>query len=924
MTTSRLLDLVDAGEFRQLFIDQLGWNNPDKPDLRLTVADDTYVLKQVAGYRGLRVWRCDELPDRRVQREIDRLVGKDNLERLVVFVGPDRQEWRWPRRRQSGVNAKLLMHRHVVGQPDAHLDQQLRAIEIDLDEDLTLVDLLGRMRAAFDIEAESASVQAARHMKWLYDELEKSKVGADDATLLLARLLFLLFGDDSGMWKKDLFHGYLVDHTTDRTLDSDLTALFETVNVEESERGLPAGSPLADFRFINGGLFGQELALPKLTPGFREGLLAACEFDWQLISPAVFGSMFQTVKDKEARRTGGEHYTTEENILRTIRPLFLDDLERRLQAAWDDKGQLTRLHNYLGQLRVFDPACGCGNFLVVAYRELRALELELLKRRRELDELDGISTGRNRSQLTLDVTMDIQVTLDHFFGIELLEWPARIAETAMLLVDHLANQRMEEEFGMAPDRLPIRLAPTIRHGNALRLDWRSVVPPSADIIIVGNPPFLGHATRNEAQAQELRDVWGTDDISRLDYVTGWYAKTLSYFGSLPGRWAFVSTNSITQGDPVPLLFGPVLAAGWRIAFAHRTFPWTSEASGSAAVHCVIVGFTRDARAQPVLFDYSKEDPLVLYPKSINPYLIDGPNVFITKRMEPLSPGLPQATFGNMPRDGGNLIVEPDEHAQVTADPVAARFVRPYMGADELLKGKKRWCLWLVDASPAEIQKSPELRRRTEAVRAFRSVSTAASTRQMASTAHLFGQRPALHSAPYVIIPRVSSESRAYLPVMHVGPDVIASDATFTAPDPTGYLFALISSAMFMAWQRVVGGRLKSDLRFSNTIVWNNFPAPNVERSQRDAVVEAGRRVIAARSLFPDRTLTYLYNPRTMPSEVLEAHLALDREVDRLFGASHDTADEHERQQLLFARYIELSGARPSAVADGGDLDEDDE
>jgi hypothetical protein len=905
MTASKLLNLVDAGDFRRLFIDELGWNNPDKPDLHVTVADESYELTQVAGYRGLRVWRCDELPDRRAQREIDRLVGKDNLERLVIFVGRESQEWRWPRRAQGGVNAKLLMHRHVIAQPDVHLDQQLRAIEIDLDANITLVELLGRMRAAFDVEAESASVQAARLMKRLYDELEKSKVSADDSTLLLARLLFLLFGDDSGMWKRDLFHGYLVDHTTDVTLHGDLMALFGVADTDELARRLPAGSPLADFRYINGGLFADHLQLPRLSPGFRDGLLSACEFDWQVISPAVFGSMFQTIKDKESRRHGGEHYTTEENILRTIRPLFLDELAERLEAAWNDKGQLTRLHNQLGQIRILDPACGCGNFLVVAYRELRALELELMKRRRDLDEVDGTTTGPNRAQLSFDVTQDIKVTLDHFFGIEIEEWPARIAETAMLLVDHLANQRMEEEFGLAPDRLPIQLAPTIKHGNALQLAWDRIVPPSDHVIVVGNPPFLGHATRNEDQAQDLRQAWRTEDISRLDYVTGWHAKTLDYFGQDRGRWAFVTTNSITQGDPVPLLFGPIFEAGWRISFAHRTFPWSSEASDKAAVHCVIVGFTRDEKARPRLFDYSLDEVRCTEATRINAYLVDGPNVLIRKRMQPLCPDLPPVTFGNMPRDGGNLIVENDAYDSVMRDEIAARFVRRYMGSEELLHNKHRWCLWLVDATPEEIARSPELARRVAAVKEFRQRSTAASTRQMAQTPHLFGQRPALHNAPYVVIPRVSSEQRLYMPVMHVGPEVIASDATFTAPDPTGYLFALISSAAFMSWQRTVGGRLKSDLRFSNTIVWNNFPVPVADGQHRARIIACGELVRDARAKSPELSLAQLYDPQRMSAALVAAHQELDHEVDELFGLAPNGVSEYQRQKILFDAYAKL-------------------
>ena len=491
MTENRLLDLVDRRDFRTLFIDELGWDNPDQPDLTIELGAETFTLKQVAGYKGLRILHCPVLPARRTQRMIDVLVSKDNYERLVIFTSADKQEWRWPRRARLGsANAKLLVHEHIVGDRTTHLTQRLRAIELDFDENIPLVRLLDKMRDAFDHESETASVAAARLMGTLYTELEISGVGEHEATLLLARLLFLLFGDDADMWKPEgLFERYLRDHTAPESLHTDLLGLFEVLNTKESQRDLPADSPYADFRYVNGGLFGGPLRLPQLSSSFRAALLDACDFDWSVISPAVFGSMFQTVKSREARREGGEHYTSEVNILRTIRPLFLDEYSNRLEEAWDDKAKLRRLHSEIGQARFLDPACGCGNFLVVAYRELRALELEILKRLRDLDMVHVASRKVPLAQLSLDVTGDIRVTLDHFYGIEIEEWPARIAETAMLLVDHLANQQMAVEFGFAPDRLPIKLAPAIHRANALELDWESVLPAGSNVVVFGNPPF---------------------------------------------------------------------------------------------------------------------------------------------------------------------------------------------------------------------------------------------------------------------------------------------------------------------------------------------------------------------------------------------------------------------------------------------------
>jgi hypothetical protein len=372
MSPTNLLELVDARDFRRLFIDELGWQNPDRPRLAVEAEGQQYAISQVAGYKGLRVWHCDALPPRRRQRAIDTLVGKDNAERLIIFSDHERQEWRWPRRARLGsANAKLLVHEHRAGTRNDHLESRLAAIRLDFDEDVPLVVLLDRMRDAFDVEAEGASVQAARLMGTLYTELEDAKVPEEVATRLLARLLFLFFGDDGDMWEPDLFHHFIRDHTTATTLHTDLGRLFSTLNTPEDARALRTNDPCAQFRYVNGELYTGQLNIPQLGPAFRDSILEACEFNWDIISPAVFGSMFQTVRSQEARREGGEHYTTEQNILKTIRPLFLDEYSQRYESARTDKAQLTKLHNELGRLRFLDPACGCGNFLVVAYRELR-------------------------------------------------------------------------------------------------------------------------------------------------------------------------------------------------------------------------------------------------------------------------------------------------------------------------------------------------------------------------------------------------------------------------------------------------------------------------------------------------------------------------------------------------------------------------
>lgn len=904
MNDAKLLALVDNQNLRELFITELGWNNPDQPDRHYTIDDHTYSLTQVAGYKGLRIWFCANLPVRKIQRTLDELIGQDSHERLVIFADDNRQEWRWPRRAQlGGANAKLLVHQHLVGEPDAHMVKQLGTIAIDFDDDISLVDLLNKMRVAFDAEAEAASVQAARLMGDLYSALDTAGVEPVDASLLLARLLFLLFGDDGGMWRKDMFTQFLERNTSADTLHQDLARLFDVLNTPENRREAGIGAVLSEFRHINGGLFRDELELPPLGSLFRNVLVRACAFDWAIISPAVFGSMFQTVKDREARRRGGEHYTTEKNILKTIEPLFLDELKARLERARNDKGALTRLHNELGSIRVFDPACGCGNFLVVAYRELRALELELLIQRRELDRKDRIG---ERFQLSFDVTGDIKVTLDHFYGIEIEDWPARIAETAMLLVDHLANQQMAEEFGNAPDRLPIAIAPTIVRGvSALGIDWREVVPPTNEVYIVGNPPFLGHDSRTTEQAAELRRLWG-QEIGRIDYVTGWYAKALEYFGpSINGRWAFVSTNSVTQGQPVALVFERVFRLGWSIHFAHRAFAWTSEAPGEAAVHCVIIGFSRGAKTLPRLFDYEhpRSKAVEITTREINAYLVDGPNVLVRARSRPLSAGIEPVNFGSRPNDGGGLIIKDDVKAPYSADPVAAKYLRRFVGAKELLHNKPRWVLWLVDAPESDLS-NPLIAARLRISRQHREESERSATRDWADRPHLFDfiSQPEVE---YLCIPSASSEHRPYLATQRLPADVIASNLVFTAPDADGFQFALISSAMFMAWQQTIGGRLESRIRFSNTLVWNNFPLPKITLVQRTQIIEAAQGVLKARSqLRSSSTLAAQYDSNTMDPVLRTAHQHLDKAVDEAFGAT-SAPKLVERQELLFAAYREL-------------------
>lgn len=766
-----------------------------------------------------------------------------------------------------------------------------------------------------DKQAE-VSIKAARAMGALYDALLGDVDAADEghdsehAAIFMTRLLFLMFGDDAdGLWDRGLFERFIDERTSEDGSDTgaQIAYLFQILDTPTARRSDRLDAIDAAFPYVNGGLFKERIDIPTFDSSMRDALLRACGEDWSNVSPAIFGSLFQGMSSREQRRAHGEHYTTEVNILKTLRPLFLDDLEHRLQAAYNSEAALVKLHESFADMRYIDPACGSGNFLICAYREMRDLELRLMVRLREL---------RGQSNYyTLDATWDLKVTPDQFGGIEINWWPAKIAETAMFLVDHQANQRMAESLGAAPERLPITIAARIIHGNALQVAWEDVFPATDSTFIFGNPPFLGHATRESDQLADFRAAWGDADISRLDFVTAWHAKSLDYLRkSRLARWAFVTTNSITQGDQVRLLFKPIFEQGWHIAFAHRPFAWMTEATNGAAVHCVIVGFAKDAASPRRLFNYDSprgEAVELDQVANINPYLVATENVIIDKHRKVLSPSLAPATFGSMPRDGGHLIVEPEDYDAFAADPIAVKYLRPFIQASELINNTDRWCLWLLDADLSELHRSPLIQERLAAVKAFRAKSKAGSTRDWADRPYLFVQR-SQPTTPYICIPRHFSENRDYATVARFDPSVISGDANFHAQDPDGLLFAAISSSMFITWQKTVGGRLESRIRFANTITWNSFPFPAVTTAEQARIVEAGKGVLAARELQPEKSLADMYQPLSMSQELLAAHKVLDKAVDRVFGFAKPPT-LFARQQRLFERYVAMT-AEPETEA----------
>lgn len=748
---------------------------------------------------------------------------------------------------------------------------------------------------------------------------EDEDLRVQETSMFLTRILFLLFGDDAGIWELHLFTRFLRKHTREdgSDLGTQINALFEYLDTPEAKRSRMRHVPelMARFPYVNGSLFAERTPTEYFTRELREQLLIACGFDWSQISTAIFGSMFQLVKSREARRAAGEHYTSEENILKTINPLFLDDLRARAESLIaSTKGSkakragLAAFLDELGSIHFMDPACGSGNFLQVAYMQLRKLETRVLT---EIHRLEG-SGG-----FTLDASLSTRLSISQFHGIEINWWPSRIAEVAMFLSEFQADRALARALGQVPTRLPITSVAHIVHADALTTNWREMIPTGATkVFIFGNPPFLGHISKSKEQRSVLKNIWGKDHNGYLDYVTAWFWKAVQFFDQdFEGEFAFVSTNSIAQGQPVPALFGPIFREGWRIKFAYHTFPWDSQAPGQAAVHCVITGFTRSENYKPRLFEYewnAKQTREAADVKSINAYLLDAPNVLVTKRSQPLSAQMPNVYFGTMPIDHGNLIVEEKDYAEVSADPIAAKYLRPFRMGKELVRGLDRWCLWLEDVNPADITKSPVLKKRIEANREWRSKQTpTGDAYKYRDTPHLMRPNKNRPLDNYVGIPRVVSETRPFYTVSHLPAEVIAGDKVYTAIDPDGFLFAIISSSMFITWQKAVGGRLKSDLNFSNTVVWNNLPLPEVAEDLRSKIITAGQKILEVREALAEKqggrvSLADMYNPLAMNVNLLKAHKELDRHVDKAFGAAKLCTSNNKRLEILFARYTELT------------------
>ena len=743
---------------------------------------------------------------------------------------------------------------------------------------------------------------AAKLMANLYLELSSHGFDGHETSIFLNRILFLLFGDDTGMWEKNLFVNLVMQTKEDGSDVGDtLDKLFEVLNTDIANRNSNISNSLKGFPYVNGGIFSEKISIIDFNKSMRIALVNAANYDWSTINPTIFGALFQLVKDKETRRELGEHYTSEENINKIVFPLFLDELQDRLDKAWENKKELKKLRQDLAKIKIFDPACGCGNFLVVSYRHLRQLELELIA---QLNFLEG-----KQDVLQLDGSMGLSITLDQIFGIEIDEWASQVAQMALFLTDHQENLKLEKITGVTPNRFPLNTSAKITLGNALRLNWNDVLTIDPDTYILGNPPFYGARLQSSEQKEDGKIVWGDiNGIGELDYVTNWYRKSADYILETETKCAFVSTNSISQGEQPVIIWSVLNPMGIKIDFAHQTFRWDNGASGMAAVHCVIIGFSHQVNSQMLpLWEYSdiKAEPKKILAKNINAYLLDAPDILIAPRKKPLRSETPTMDFGSMPNDGGHLsdISFEDAESIRKSDPIAGKYLRKIIGSRELIHKVDRFCLWLVDATVADLRNSPVIRERVAMVKKLREDSKRAATNRLSVTPHLFGEIRQPKST-YIAIGRVSSENRQYFPIAMMEPEINTNDAVLLIPTIEISHFAILISSVAALWFKTVSGRLESRIRISATISYNNFPFPDISSSQKKELELAGKAILEIRGRHTESSLADLYDPLTMPIELRKAHIENDKIVLAIFGLDKKAPDS-EILATLFTRYSEL-------------------
>ncbi|WP_421133285.1 DNA methyltransferase [Alteromonas sp. A079] len=749
-------------------------------------------------------------------------------------------------------------------------------------------------------EQKTVDIHASESMGKLYKQLTKIGYKGHALSLYLVRLLFCMFADNTGIFDRQQFRIYLEDRTAEdgSDLSSYLNELFYILNTPTSERLTNLDEQKMAFRHINGRLFEESLPLASFDSDMRQLLLDCSALDWSQISPAIFGSLFQSVQNSESRREQGSHYTSEENILKLLEPLFLEGLKKEFKHSRDVKNKLLNFLDKLSKLKFFDPACGCGNFLVVAYREIRILEME------------AIQVLSNNGWLEADVITMFKVNIDQFYGIEIEEFPTQIARVAMWLIDHQMNLVASVKFGFYLARIPLRNSSTIVHANALLTDWEDVIQSSEVSYILGNPPFSGakEVSKNKNKAKDRATVvGGIKNYGLLDYVAAWYVKSAEYINKNKSIvCSFVTTNSLVQGEQPGIIWDWLFTQGIQIHFAHRAFPWSNEAKGKAGVHCVIVGFGAPTSSPKLLFDYSDtgEFPVKTVASNINPYLIDFKNLTLKRRSKPIS-DVPKLKIGNKPIDDGNYIFSDKEKALfIEKEPKSEVYFRPYIGAEEFINGGCRWFLWLGDCPPNELKKMPLAKKIVSSVKKYRSKSSSIPTQKLAN----FPTRLHVENFPeenYLVIPEVSSERREFIPIGFEVPNTMCSNLVKIMPTSDLYHFGILTSTMHNAWTRAVCGRLESRYRYSSNIVFNSYPWPeNPNAPQQESIRKAAKEVLDIRKLYVKETLADLYDPDSMPVDLKKAHIKLDKVVDKVYTTKKFNL-EKERVEFLFELYENL-------------------
>lgn len=794
--------------------------------------------------------------------------------------------------------------------------------------------MLGYEQREYKEEPE-VNIKAAQLMGRLHERLKNDGYVGHPLEVLLVRLMFCMFADNTGLFPQKHFAYYIRQYTKENGADLGIhiEAIFKILNLPKNKRQKMLADELNEFPYVNGKLFEETFETPAFDADLRSLLLECFGFNWSHVSPAVFGSMFQSVMEesdnKNERRDFGMHYTSEKDILKAISPLFLDGLNAEFESHLKDKDYLTEMLKRIAKMKFLDPACGCGSFLVISYRELRKLELKIHLQLRDLNKnyLHPEVMGSSAQE-----AFNSGINVDSMYGIELFEFPVRVAWVALWIVDHQMNMEITDKFGDEYNRLPLTTAPNIIQGNALAvrkdgkilpMDWNTLVAnkfvSKKDLTyILGNPPYAGARLQSKEQKEDMAVVCGKiKNHNNLDYVSGWFVKAAEYIKDTKIKVCFVSTNSITQGEQVAILWGYLQGKGIKIHFAHRTFKWQNDAKGNANVHVVIIGFAAYDTKTKRLYDYEHltSQPVEMKAENINAYLLNQADVIVNSRSKPLCK-VPEMLFGNMPNDEGNFLFTDEEKDEfLKAEPDATKFMRPFIGADEFLNGKTKWCLWLTEIQPSEIKKMSAVEKRIETVRDYRSKSKREATKRLAETPYLFGEIRQPESGDLIVIPRVSSERRKYVPINILPSENIIGDTCCFVPNANLYQFGVITSAMHMVWMKQLCGRLKSDYRYSPKIVYNTFPwADNPAQKDVQNVEHWAKEVLEVRKKFPTEALANLYDPQSMPKELLDAHRKLDAAVDRCYRKTPFNSDV-ERLKHLFGLYNNLTGNNNAGATD---------